>query len=33
MIAYSGKIREIAKKLLEEKAVDLVIGFKKGTLL
>jgi len=32
MIAYSEKIREIAKKLLEEKAVDLVIGFKKGTL-
>lgn len=32
MITYGEKIREIAKKLLEEKAVDLVIGFKKGTL-
>lgn len=32
MITYGEKIREIAKKLLEEKAVDLVIGFKQGTL-
>ena len=29
---YADKIREIAKKILEEKSVDLVIGFKKGTL-
>jgi formate dehydrogenase subunit beta len=32
MNTYGEKIREIAKKLLEEKAVDLIIGFKKGTL-
>jgi formate dehydrogenase (coenzyme F420) beta subunit len=32
MMDYSNKIKEIAKKLLEEKAVDIVIGFKKGTL-
>jgi formate dehydrogenase subunit beta len=29
---YADKIREIARKILEEKRVDLVIGFKKGTL-
>jgi len=29
---YTEKIRQIARKLLEEKTVDLVIGFKKGTL-
>ena len=29
---YTEKIRQTAKKLLEEKTVDLVIGFKKGTL-
>jgi len=29
---HTDKIREIAKKILEEKSVDLVIGFKKGTL-
>ena len=29
---YTDKIRETAKKLLEEETVDLVIGFKKGTL-
>ncbi|MFO8162987.1 MAG: 4Fe-4S dicluster domain-containing protein [Thermodesulfobacteriota bacterium] len=32
MIEYIDKIREVAKKILEEKTVDLVIGFKKGTL-
>jgi formate dehydrogenase subunit beta len=32
MIAYGEKIREIAKKLLEEGTVDLIIGFKQGTL-
>jgi formate dehydrogenase (coenzyme F420) beta subunit len=32
MSGYTEKIREIAKKLLTEKSVDLVIGFKKGTL-
>jgi formate dehydrogenase subunit beta len=32
MITYGEKIREIAKKALEQGAVDLVIGFKKGTL-
>jgi formate dehydrogenase subunit beta len=31
-MTYIDKIREIAKKVLEEKRVDLVIGFKKGTL-
>jgi len=31
-MGYIDKIREIAKKILEEKTVDLVIGFKKGTL-
>ena len=29
---HTDKIREIAKKILEEKSVDLVIGFKKGTI-
>ena len=29
---HTDKIREIAKKILEEKSVDLVMGFKKGTL-
>jgi len=29
---YTNKIREIAKKILEEKTVDLVMGFKKGTV-
>ena len=29
---YTEKIRETARKLFEEKKVDLVIGFKKGTL-
>jgi len=32
MIKYSETIRKIAKKILEEKTVDLVIGFKKGTI-
>jgi len=32
MIKYGDKIREIAKKILEEKKVDLIIGYKKGTL-
>jgi formate dehydrogenase subunit beta len=32
MIAYGNTIREIAKKVLEQGAVDLIIGFKKGTL-
>jgi len=32
MIEYVDKIREIAKKILEEKTVDVIIGFKKGTL-
>jgi formate dehydrogenase subunit beta len=31
-MGYVDKIREIARKILEEKTVDLVIGFKKGTL-
>ena len=32
MIRYGDTIKEIAKKILEEKTVDLIIGFKKGTL-
>ena len=32
MIEYGEKIREIAKKILEERKVDLIIGFKKGTI-
>jgi formate dehydrogenase subunit beta len=32
MITYGEKIREIAKKALEQGTVDMVIGFKKGTL-
>jgi len=32
MIAYGEKIRDIAKKLLTEGTVDLIIGFKQGTL-
>jgi len=32
MIKYVDTIRKIAKKILEEKTVDLIIGFKKGTL-
>ncbi|MFW6147734.1 MAG: 4Fe-4S ferredoxin [Thermodesulfobacteriota bacterium] len=32
MIAYGEKIRERAKQLLEEGRVDLIIGFKQGTL-
>ena len=32
MIEYGDKIREIVKKILEEKTVDLIIGFKKGTI-
>ena len=32
MIEYADTIREIAKKILEEKTVDVIIGFKKGTL-
>ena len=32
MIEYGEKIREIAKKILEEKKIDLIIGFKKGTI-
>ena len=32
MIEYGNKIREIAKRLLEEETVDLIIGFKKGTV-
>ena len=31
-MGYIDKIREIAKEVLEEKTVDLVIGFKKGTI-
>jgi ferredoxin len=31
-MGYIDKIREIAKRILEEKTVDLIIGFKKGTL-
>ncbi|UCH21847.1 MAG: 4Fe-4S dicluster domain-containing protein [Deltaproteobacteria bacterium] len=32
MIDYSEKIKEISKRLLEEGRVDIVIGFKKGTV-
>ena len=32
MIEYSEKIREIAKKLLEEGTVDIFIGYRKGSL-
>ena len=32
MMRYRDRIREIARKIIEEKNVDLVIGFKKGTL-
>jgi formate dehydrogenase subunit beta len=32
MIEYGDTIRKIAKKILEEKKVDLIIGYKKGTL-
>ena len=32
MVVYRDKIRQIAKKILEEKTVDLVIGFRQGTL-
>lgn len=32
MIAYLEKIKEISKRLLEEGRVDMVIGFKKGTM-
>jgi ferredoxin len=32
MIAYLEKIKEISKRLLEEGRVDMVIGFKKGTV-
>lgn len=32
MSDYSNKIRETARKILEKKVVDIVIGFKKGTL-
>jgi len=32
MIGYADTIREIAKKILGEKTVDLIIGFKRGTL-
>lgn len=32
MMDYSNKIRETARKILEKKVVDIVIGFKKGTL-
>ncbi len=31
-MGYIDKIREIARRILEEKTVDLIIGFKKGTL-
>jgi len=31
MVVYRDKIRQIAKKILEEKTVDLVIGFRQGT--
>jgi len=31
-MGYTDKIREIAKKVLEEKTVDLVLGLKKGTI-
>jgi ferredoxin len=32
MLEYTDKIREIGKKLLEEGRVDMVIGFRKGTV-
>jgi ferredoxin len=32
MTEYTGKIREISKKLLKDKNVDLIIGFRKGTV-
>jgi formate dehydrogenase subunit beta len=32
MVVYRDKIRQIAKKILEEKTVDLLIGFRQGTL-
>ncbi|UCG67714.1 MAG: Coenzyme F420 hydrogenase/dehydrogenase, beta subunit C-terminal domain [Deltaproteobacteria bacterium] len=32
MMGYTDKIREIAKKILTDKTVDLIIGFKRGTL-
>jgi formate dehydrogenase (coenzyme F420) beta subunit len=32
MTSYEKKIKEIASRLLEEKQVDMVIGFKKGTI-
>ncbi len=32
MLEYIGKIRQISKGLLEDKKVDIIIGFKKGTM-
>jgi formate dehydrogenase subunit beta len=32
MVVYRDRIRQIAKKILEEKTVDLLIGFRQGTL-
>ncbi|RLA94518.1 MAG: 4Fe-4S ferredoxin, partial [Deltaproteobacteria bacterium] len=32
MIQWGDKIREIAKKILKDKTVDLIIGFQKGTI-
>ena len=31
-MGYTDKIREIAKKILTDKTVDLIIGFKRGTV-
>ena len=32
MLGYIDKIRKISKKILKDKRVDLIIGFKKGTV-
>ncbi len=32
MLGYIDKIRQISKGLLENKKVDIIIGFKKGTM-
>ena len=32
MTAYTDKIKEIAKRLLNEGKVDMIIGFRKGTI-
>jgi formate dehydrogenase subunit beta len=33
MVSYIDKIREISRRLLSESKVDLVIGFRKGTVV